>query len=125
MDTMAIHWNGNIVMCAVDCDGKYVAGGVELSSLKAVWNGPLKWIRELHMQRRFSELPQICRECPDWSVKRALAFFPNDAVRADYESYIRLGRVFMEAPVAPQDVAVHMTVDGAIVAASGEGGRQE
>jgi hypothetical protein len=58
-------------------------------------------------------------------VKRALAFFPNDAVRADYESYIRLGRVFMEAPVAPQDVAVHMTVDGAIVAASGEGGRQE
>ena len=125
MDTMAIHWNGNIVMCAVDCDGKYVAGGVELSTLKDVWNGPLKWIRELHMQRRFQELPQICRECPDWSVKRALAFFPSDQVRADYESYIRLGRVFMEEPAAPQDVAVHMTVDGAVVGSSGKGGRQE
>ena len=98
MDTMAIHWNGNIVACAVDCDGKYVAGNVEASTLKEVWNGPLGWIRELHRRERFKELPQICRECTDWPVKRAQAFFPDEATQRDYEAYIRLGRVFLEEP---------------------------
>jgi len=111
MDTMAIHWNGNIVMCAVDCDGKYVGGNVQASSLKEVWNGPLRWIRELHVQRRYKELPQVCRECPDWAVKRALAFFPNERVRADYEAYIRLGRTFRPDHGAPQDLAEHLTVE--------------
>jgi len=75
MDTCAIHWNGNVVMCAIDCDGKYVAGNVEAQSIKEIWNGPLKWIRELHLRRRFRELPEVCRTCPDWDVKRAQAFF--------------------------------------------------
>lgn len=112
LDTMAIHWNGNIVMCAIDCDGKYVGGNVQCSSLKEVWNGPLKWIRELHMRRRFKELPQVCRECTDWSVKKAQAFFPNERLGADYEAYIRLGRVFMQDPGAPQDLAEHTTLNG-------------
>jgi radical SAM protein with 4Fe4S-binding SPASM domain len=98
MDTMGIHWNGNIVACVVDCDGKYVAGNVEVSTLKEVWNGPLKWLRELHRQERFKELPQICRECTDWPVKRAKAYFPDEETRQEYEAYIRLGRIFMESP---------------------------
>jgi hypothetical protein len=98
MDTMGIHWNGNIVACVVDCDGKYVAGNAEVSTLKAVWDGPLKWIRELHRQERFTELPQICRECTDWPVKKAQAYFPDDETRREYEAYVRLGRVFMESP---------------------------
>jgi MoaA/NifB/PqqE/SkfB family radical SAM enzyme len=116
VDTMAIHWNGNIVVCAVDCDGKYVGGNVQVSTLKDVWNGPLKWIRELHLQRRFKELPEVCRACTDWAVKKALAFFPNSQVREAYESYIRLGRVFTEAHGGPQDLAAHMNVDGAVYA---------
>lgn len=96
METMGIHWNGNIVMCVVDCDGKYVAGNVEWHTLKETWDGPLKWIRELHMRRRFSELPEVCRKCPDWLVKKAHAYFPNDTVQREYEEYVRKGRVFME-----------------------------
>lgn len=96
MDTACIHAGGNVVMCALDSEGKYVAGNVEFQSLREIWNGPLKWIRELHMRRRFQELPEICRKCPDWQVKRANAHFPNQAVRDDYESYIRTGRVFMQ-----------------------------
>ncbi len=92
-DTMAIHWNGNVVMCAIDCDGKYVGGNVQASTLKEAWSGPLKGIRELHLQRRFRELPQVCRECPDWPAKQARAFFPNAAVQREYEEYVRLGRV--------------------------------
>ncbi len=96
MDTACIHAGGNVVMCALDSEGKYVAGNVEFQPLREIWNGPLKWIRELHMRRRFQELPEICRKCPDWQVKRANAHFPNQAVRDDYEAYIRTGRVFMQ-----------------------------
>lgn len=97
LDTAAIHWNGNVVMCAIDCEGKYVAGNVGQQSLKEIWNGPLAWLRSLQQQRRFRELPEICRQCPDWQVKRAEAFFPDEKVRAAYESYVRRGRTFHEA----------------------------
>lgn len=96
MDTAAIHWNGNIVMCAIDCDGKYVAGNVEMQTIREVWNGPLRWIRELHLRHRFSELPEICRKCPDWNVKKAHAYFPDDVAKKEYEDYVRMGRSFME-----------------------------
>ena len=28
-------------MCAIDCEGKYVAGNLSQQSLKEIWNGPL------------------------------------------------------------------------------------
>lgn len=112
IDTCAIHWNGNVVMCAIDCDGKYVAGNLEFQTVKEIWNGPLRWIRELHLRRRFRELPEVCRKCPDWAVKKAQAFFPSRVVQENYEGYIRQGRVFMQDHVAPQDEAVHITDDG-------------
>lgn len=98
LETMGVHWNGNVVMCVVDCDGKYVAGNVEMQSLKEIWNGPLKWMRELQMQHRFSELPEICRTCPDWRVKKAHTYYPEGEERKkkQYEDYIRSGRHFME-----------------------------
>lgn len=96
MDAAAIQWNGNVVMCPIDCDGKYVAGNLETQTLKEIWNGPLKWIRELHLRRRFSELPEVCRKCPDWEVKKAHAYFPDDALKEEYETYVRKGRTFME-----------------------------
>jgi len=45
LDTAAIQWNGNVVMCAIDCDGKYVAGNIQMQALKEIWNGPLRWMR--------------------------------------------------------------------------------
>jgi radical SAM protein with 4Fe4S-binding SPASM domain len=97
LETMGVHWNGNVVMCVVDCEGKYVAGNVEMQSLKQIWDGPLKWIRELHMRERFSELPEICRTCPDWRVKKAHTYYPEDeAKKQAYEKYVTTGRIFME-----------------------------
>jgi radical SAM protein with 4Fe4S-binding SPASM domain len=96
MDAAAIQWNGNVVMCPIDCDGKYVAGNIEMQTLKEIWNGPLKWNREQHLRQRYSELPEVCRLCPDWQVKKAHAYFPNEAMKADYEAYVRKGRTFME-----------------------------
>jgi radical SAM protein with 4Fe4S-binding SPASM domain len=94
MDSAAIQWNGNVVMCPIDCDGKYVAGNIELQTLKDIWNGALKWNRELHLQRRFRELPEVCRRCPDWEVKKAHVYFPDSTSQEHYETYVRKGRVF-------------------------------
>lgn len=112
-DTVGIHWNGSVVMCAVDCEGKYVAGNVQFQSLKEIWNGPLKFMRHLQAQQRYSELPEICRKCTDWKVKKAHAFFPSDEVRERYEAYVRTGRVFFqEHQLAPSDHSLDFTVDG-------------
>ncbi len=96
LETAAIHWNGNVVMCAVDCEGKYVAGNIEIQTVKEIWNGPLRWIRELHIRHRFNELPEICRKCPDWGVKKARAYFPDTFWEAEYEGYLRQGRIFLQ-----------------------------
>lgn len=116
LETAAIHWNGNVVMCVVDCEGKYVAGNIETQSLKEIWNGPLKWHRELQIQRRFKELSEICRKCTDWSVKKAYAYFPNENIRQHFEAYIKLGRVFFQnCQLAPQDLSQCFTPDGEVV----------
>jgi radical SAM protein with 4Fe4S-binding SPASM domain len=119
LDTMAIHWNGNVVMCAIDCEGKYVAGNVTHQTLKQIWDGPLGWMRQLQIQKRFRELPEICRRCTDWEVKKAHAFFPNDQVRQNYEDYVRRGRTFYQShDLAPSDHTTNFTVDGELQAAS-------
>lgn len=106
LESAAIHWNGNVVMCPVDCDGKYVAGNITQQSFSEIWNGALRWLRELQIQARFSELPEICRSCPDWRQKKARAYYPDAASQAAYEQFVNLGRDFMErhfwdAPSAP------------------------
>ncbi|QOX80359.1 radical SAM protein [Trichlorobacter lovleyi] len=71
MQTMSITDQGKVVTCAVDLDARFVAGDVNNSTLKEVWNGKLKELRIIHQQNRFAELPEICRNCKDWQSARA------------------------------------------------------
>lgn len=71
MQTMSITDSGLVVTCAVDLDARFIAGDVNQHSLKDIWNGPLKVLRKLHHERRFDELPAICRNCRDWQSARA------------------------------------------------------
>jgi radical SAM protein with 4Fe4S-binding SPASM domain len=65
----AIHQNGNVVTCAVDYEGRYVAGNVAERSIKEIWQGAHRHqVREPHRQHRWQDLPEICRNCPDWQV---------------------------------------------------------
>ena len=109
LDTAAVQWNGDVVICVVDCAGKEVVGNLRDEPLKTIWNGALRRMREIHMQRRWDDLPPICRACPDWKTKRATAYFPNDALRERYETYVRLGRVKMEDHLAPTDEGTDYT----------------
>ena len=71
MQTMSITDTGKVVTCAVDLDARFVAGDVSHESIKEVWNGKLKELRECHLLRRFHTLPENCRDCKDWQAARA------------------------------------------------------
>lgn len=71
MQTMSISDTGKVVTCAVDLDARFIAGDAIQNSLKEVWNGKLKELRMLHQEKRFGELPDICRCCKDWQSARA------------------------------------------------------
>lgn len=97
-DTAVVLWNGNVVMCPCDAEAKYVAGNIETQSLREIWNGPLKWIRELHHRRRFADLPEVCRKCPDWQSRTSNMFFPDDAQKKKYIQYVQLGKSLVHSP---------------------------
>lgn len=107
LDSCGIHWNGDFVMCAVDAEGKEVLGNLYNNTIKEIWDSSHKKIRELHLQKRFNDLPQICKECPDWKVKKAKAYFSNKEVEKAYIDYIREGRIFMEhIPKTEEDIKI-------------------
>lgn len=71
MQTMSITDTGKVVTCAVDLDARFIAGDVTKQSLKEIWDGKLKELRQLHILRRFEELPPNCGDCRDWQSARA------------------------------------------------------
>jgi radical SAM protein with 4Fe4S-binding SPASM domain len=97
-DTMVILSNGNVVLCTCDVDAKFVAGNVEAQTIREIWNGSLKWVRELHLRRRFRDLPEICRKCTDWQTRRSHTFFPNDNMKQEYTRFVQAGHVFTYEP---------------------------
>ena len=71
MQTMSITNTGKVVTCAVDLDAKFITGDITTQSLKEVWSGKLKELRQMHEARKFECLPKICRDCRDWQSARA------------------------------------------------------
>lgn len=71
MQTMAITDTGDAVMCAVDLDAMFVAGNIKSNTLRQIWNGRLKELRDFHSKGEFSKLPSFCRDCRDWQSARA------------------------------------------------------
>ncbi len=77
VQTMSITDTGKVVTCAVDLDARFVAGDVSYQSVKEVWNGKLKELRECHLLGRFHTLPENCRNCRDWQAARADYYLVN------------------------------------------------
>ena len=77
MRAMSIADTGKVVTCAVDLDAKFIAGDINHQSLKEVWNGKLKELRQSHLLKQFHALPENCRECKDWQAARADYYLLN------------------------------------------------
>ncbi|MBU0957479.1 MAG: radical SAM protein [Nanoarchaeota archaeon] len=58
-------WDGKVVPCCVDYEGKMVLGDANKTSLKKIWNSRMskRW-REMHNKKIF---PLICRNCNEYS----------------------------------------------------------
>lgn len=71
MQTMSIADDGRVVLCPVDLDAKVVVGDVKKETLKSIWQNQLKTLRRLHIEGKYNELPQMCRDCRDWQSARS------------------------------------------------------
>lgn len=67
-NTSAIHWNGDVVACAVDNEGRFVAGNVNEQSIEEIWTTVLRRFRETHRGHVWDDLPQLCQGCLDWQA---------------------------------------------------------
>lgn len=67
MRTINICADGRAALCSVDVHCRVPCGDVNTATIKELWqNGPLAEYRRLHLDGRFDELPEMCRNCPDW-----------------------------------------------------------
>lgn len=66
MRAMNICADGRVTLCSVDIHCRVPCGNVRDNTLKQVWNGKLGEYREMHKQKQFSRLPEMCAGCRDW-----------------------------------------------------------
>lgn len=60
MNSLTILWDGRVVPCCLDFDGKFILGDVNRQTLKEIWNNSA-WLREKHRKLDFSMIP--CIDC--------------------------------------------------------------
>ncbi len=77
--TCAIHWNGDVVACAVDYEGKFVAGNVSTQSIRDIWTGPHRVLQRQHLAHEFAVLPSPCHDCLDWQVAGGAEHYQSQA----------------------------------------------
>lgn len=61
--TLVVYWDGTVVPCCVDYDGKYVLGNALKQSIEEIWNGkPMQHLREMHAKGCYKKI-DLCRRC--------------------------------------------------------------
>lgn len=73
---MSVLWDGRVVPCCYDYDGKYVLGNVHEKTLEEIWNG--KQMRELRRNLLYNQkdLNPLCRNCKEKKGAPANRFYP-------------------------------------------------
>jgi MoaA/NifB/PqqE/SkfB family radical SAM enzyme len=70
-NTMAIHQDGSAVTCAVDYAGRVKVGNARDLSVKELWRRLGETVRRPHRERRWQDIPDICKGCRDWQTAGA------------------------------------------------------
>ena len=72
---VVINWNGDVVPCCLDFDGKNVLGSVNKSSLYEIWNSKkMLKLREKHIKGIYDMQP--CDKCAEWIGNRKDDLYP-------------------------------------------------
>lgn len=84
MRTINICADGRVALCSVDVHCRVPCGNVQEQSIKKLWQqGLLKDYRRMHLEGRFGELPEMCRNCADWQSGYAEFHDPATARKGD------------------------------------------
>ncbi|MDE3075070.1 MAG: radical SAM protein [Chloroflexota bacterium] len=70
---LSIAWDGRVLMCCNDLNGKYVRGDVKQHTIKEIWNDRQStYLRQLHRRKGYQSLP-LCRDCDQvWQEEHPL-----------------------------------------------------
>lgn len=61
--SLVILWDGRVVPCCMDYDGKAIVGDIRCQNLHEIFNGePMRRLREMHLHGQVSQSP-LCRGC--------------------------------------------------------------
>ncbi len=59
---------GNMVICCLDYDGKFILGNVKENSIGEIWNGEVvNKYRSFHLRGEYGQIP-ICEKCNSWKL---------------------------------------------------------
>ncbi len=78
MDCIVIADDGRVPNCACDLDIEHSFGNVNENSIEEIWNTTIKDFRTMHLEHRFDELNDFCRNCRDWQSSGDKIYTPND-----------------------------------------------
>ncbi len=82
---MHVCWDGRIPRCPGDTEAEQCVGNVKDTSLSVLWER-LGWYRDLHLERRFDELPELCQLCKDWMTGAAERDRPAKKILPPHDS---------------------------------------
>ncbi|MFQ5457121.1 MAG: radical SAM/SPASM domain-containing protein [Myxococcota bacterium] len=85
---LVVHWNGEVIPCCTDIEGKLHLGNVREQSLREIWNGaPMRALRRAHTEGRRKGLDP-CDGCVSGSQPRAKLFAELALDSMTYEKFI-------------------------------------
>ncbi len=85
---LVIHWNGDVIPCCTDIEGKLHLGNVREQSLREIWNGePMRALRRAHTEGRRKGL-YPCDGCVSGTQPRAKLFAELALDSLTYEKFI-------------------------------------
>ncbi len=79
---MHMFWDGRVPRCPGDTEGDESAGNAWDDSLVDLW-ARLGDYRQLHLDRKFDQLPARCDTCTDWKTGASLKLRPPQRARRD------------------------------------------
>jgi radical SAM protein with 4Fe4S-binding SPASM domain len=79
---MHVFWDGRVPRCPGDVEGEEAVGNAWDESLQVLWDRTAAY-RQLHLDRRFKELPDRCQDCKDWMTGAADRVRPVPAGSAE------------------------------------------
>jgi radical SAM protein with 4Fe4S-binding SPASM domain len=75
---ITILWDGRVVPCCYDYDGKYIIGDLNSESLEEIWNNErMRKLRWQHINNNFEGNP-LCAECKEKKGFPSSRFYPFD-----------------------------------------------